>query len=298
MNNDSLWKLASEVEAALIAHYQPVFDHFCDTTGMDGPMIGLLLAALSFDPDVTNPARLLVRNPYTAAETFMARLWVAAEKGFMIENSPGEYRSTAIGRARLVDLVQEARESMARVDPLPLVDSERLASLLGLLVQSSLNSPPPPDTWSIRHAYRLMPAPRPPLPYIEQAISCLQGYRDDAHLAAWQKTGLTATALETLTLLWNHEASSLETLCQRLARRGHSPQVYNHALEDLRERGFVEDANHTARITPAGQAFRDGVERETEQYFFAPWGVLSEAHRESLGELLAHLRDKLNDQHE
>ena len=119
MNNDSLWKLAFEVEAAAIAHYQPVFDRFCDATGLDSPIVGLLLEALSFDLEATSPSRLLVRSPYTAVDAFMARLWVAAEKGFMIKGAPGEYRLTAIGRARTEDLVHEAREAMAKVDPLP-----------------------------------------------------------------------------------------------------------------------------------------------------------------------------------
>jgi hypothetical protein len=258
-------------------------------------MVSLLLAALSFDPAVTSPARLLVRRPYTAADTFMARLWVAAEKGFMIENSPGEYRLTAIGRARIVDLIHAAREQMEKADPLPLVDSERLANLLGFLVHASLNTLAPLDTWSIRHAYRLMPAAYPPLPFTEQAISCLQAYREDAHLAAWHQTGLTATAMETLTLLWRSEADSLEAICQRLARRGHSPQVYSHALEDLRERSYVEGPDSAPRVTASGRIFREALEQETEEYFFAPWLVLSDEHRQILRDTLARLRDSLSE---
>ncbi len=295
MNNDSLWKLACEAATALVPRYQPVINHFCETSGLDGPIVSLLLAALSFDPGVTSPARLLVRRPYTAAETFMARLWVAAEKGFMIENSPGEYRLTAIGRARMIDLIHAARKKLEEEDPLPPGDSERLANLLGFLVHSSLNTRAPLDTWSIRHAYRLMPAPCPPLPYTEQAISCLQAYWEDAHLAAWHQTGLAATAMETLSLLWRGEADSLETICQRLARRGHSPPVYSRALADLRERNFVEGSDRAPRVTPAGRAFRDGVELVTEEYFFLPWAVLSDEHRQFLSETLTRLRDSLGD---
>ncbi len=294
MNNASLWKLVFEVEAAVIAHYQPVFDRFCDITGLDSPMVGLLLEALSFDLEATSPSRLLVRNPYTAVDTFMARLWVAAEKGFMIENAPGEYRLTAIGRARTEDLIHEARAVMAKVDPLPPADTGRLADLLVLLGQSSINTPPPPEPWSLRHCFKMMPPPRPPLPYIEQAISCLHGYRDDAHLAAWQRTGLSATALETLTLLWRGQATSLETVCQHLARRGHSSQVYSHALQDLRERGFVEGSDSAPQISPSGRVYREEVEKDTERYFFTPWAILSEAQRDDMAGLLRRLRDGLN----
>lgn len=71
----------------------------------------------------------------------------------------------------------------------------------------------------------------------------MSGYRDDAHLAACPRSnrgGLSATALETLTLLWRGEADSLAAVCQRLSRRGQSPYVYAEALKELRTRGFVE----------------------------------------------------------
>jgi hypothetical protein len=293
MDNCSLWKLTCEAGEAIAIQYEPVFERFRNSSGLDRPILGLLLAALSFDPEVTSPGKLLVRIPYTAADTYMARLWVAAEKGYMIEVTPGEYRLTAFGRARVETVVDQARVVMDSYDPLPAVDSEKLAALLGSLVQISLNTPPPPSTWSIKHSYHLMPAPQPPLPYIDQAISCLMAYRDDAHLAAWQETGLSATAMETLTLLWNGEANSLETICLRLARRGHSPQVYSHALEDLRERGFTEGSDRNVLITTAGRDFRNGVEEVTDHFFFAPWGQLHDAQRGDLANLLQSLRDEL-----
>ncbi|MDP2976702.1 MAG: hypothetical protein Q8N45_10895, partial [Anaerolineales bacterium] len=74
-------------------------------------------------------------------------------------------------------------------------DSQRIALLLCRIVEKSLETPPPPDTWSICLSYKLMPETEPPLPYIEQAVSCLNGYRDDAHLAAWKPGGLDAPAL-------------------------------------------------------------------------------------------------------
>jgi hypothetical protein len=214
----------------------------------------------------------------------------------MIEGAPGEYRLTAIGRARTEDLIHEAREAMARVNPLPLAEANRLAHYLVSLVQSSINTPPPPEPWAVQHSYKMMPPASPPLPFIDQAISCLHSYRDDAHLAAWQKTGLSATALETLSLLWRGEADSLEMICQRLARRGHPPQVYSLALQDLRVRGFVSGQDSTPQVTPSGKAFREEVEEDTNRFFFAPWIILTEAQIEDMADLLLRLKDGLNDE--
>jgi len=180
---------------------------------------------------------------------------------------------------------------MADVDPLPPVDSQRLAGLFDRLVQSSLNTPPPPDTWCISLSYKLMPAAHLPLPYTEQAISCLAGYRDDAHLAAWQPSGLSATALESLTFLWRGEADSLDAVCEKLAHRGHPRQVYAGALAELRERGFVAGPDSAPQVTEAGQTFRDQVEADTDRYFFAPWTCLDEAEKAELAGLLTRLRD-------
>jgi len=158
----------------------------------------------------------------------------------------------------------------------------------------------PGQEWSIKRPLKVALAthtevrpPSPSLPYIEQAISCLVGYRDDAHLAAWQPSGLSATALETLTFLWRGEADSLDTVCERLAHRGHPRRVYAEALAELRERGFIEGSEDAPRLTEAGRAFRDRVEADTDRYFFAPWVCLDDAEKVELADLLTRLRDGL-----
>lgn len=143
--------------------------------------------------------------------------------------------------------------------------------------------------------YLRMPAASPPLPYIEQAISCLGAYRDDAHLAAWQPSGLSATALETLTFLWRGEADSLNALCERLTHRGHPSHVYAKTLAELRERGFIEGPDSAPHVTEAGQTFRDQVEADTDRYFFAPWACLDDAEKAELADLLTRLRDGLRE---
>jgi hypothetical protein len=288
MEDQILWRLARQAWTALGSRFMPVLEGLAAESDLDLPTWGLLLAAPTFEPETTSPARLQVRGPYTAAEGYRGRLDMAAGAGYFEELAPGEYRLTKAGRAGVQRTLELARAAMAGADPLPLADSRRLADLLDRLVRASLNAPPPPGTWSIDLSHRLMPSPEPPLPYVEQAFSCLGGYRDDAHLAAWQPSGLGATALEALTYLWRGEADSLDALCERLAHRGHPRQVYAQALDDLRDRGFV-----AGPVTEAGRRFRDRVEADTDRYFFAPWACLDSAEREELASLLARLRDGL-----
>jgi len=312
MNDHELWDLIRQAYAAIARHYDPVAERITAESGLDARTWGALLAVFTFDltPSPLHPpspllagegkggwgvgARyFLVRGPYTAAEAYQSRLAAAANKGYLAEGALGEYRLTEAGRTATARFVAELRTAMAQSDPLPPAEAARLASLLDRLVQASLHTPPPPDTWSISLADKLMPAADPPLPYIEQLISCLTAYRDDAHLAAWRPSGLSATALESLTLLWRGEADSLEALGQKLAPRGHPRQVYAQALAELRQRGFITGPDETPRLTEAGRAFRDQVEADTDRYFFAPWACLDADGKEELVSLLIRLRDGL-----
>ncbi len=138
-----------------------------------------------------------------------------------------------------------------------------------------------------------MPELTPPLPYIEQTVSCLNAYRDDAHLAAWMPSGLDALTLETLTLLWRGEADSLEAVCEKLKGRDHPRQVYADALGELRKRGCLEGTDASPRLTEAGKAFRERIEQDTDRYFFTPWSCLTGAEKVELASLVTHLRDGL-----
>jgi hypothetical protein len=295
ITNEALWGLAHEAWAALGPHFMPILERRSEESGLDTRTWGLLLAALTFEPETITPERLRVRMPYMAADTYLAQLACAAETGHLEEVTPGEYRLTEIGRTDAQRSVKEVRMAMAGADPLPPADSERLAHLFDRLVQAALDTAPPPDTWSICLSYKLMPSPSPPLPYVEQALSCLAVYRDDAHLAAWQPSGLSGTALETLTLLWRGEADSLEAVCEKLAHRGHPPQVYAEALARLRERRLIKGPDSAPRLTETGQRFRDQVEADTDRYFFAPWNRLDDAEKAELTSLLTRLRDGLKE---
>ena len=253
-------------------------------------MWGLLMAVKSFEPEETTPAHLIVRSPYTSIEFYQQRLETARRDGFLDVVSEGSYRLSPTGRACVDSLIAQARAVMADVDPLPQPNSILLAELLDRIIQASFTIPPPPEKWSIQLSYKLMPPPQPALPYIEQEFTALAGFRDDAHLAAWQVSGLSATALETLTLFWNGEATSLDSLCKRLERRGQTCHIYKDSLEELRRLGYLQGSDHAPWITGAGRVFRNRVEDDTNRYFFAPWACLSNKDKKTLADLLTDLK--------
>ena len=131
-----------------------------------------------------------------------------------------------------------------------------------------------------------MPVAELRLPLIEQAITCLSSYRDDAHLAAWRPSGLSPTALESLTLVWREQAASLSELFERLASRGRPQAEYARAIEELRKRDYLSGPDEALRLTSAGKAFRQQVEQDTDRMFYAPWGCLNAADRSRMAALL------------
>lgn len=295
LDQQALWRLARQTAAAITPVYQPAFEQFQTTRHVDGWTVGLLMAALSFEPQPISPALLSIRGPYTAAEAYLNKLEAAARANFLVEVDPGKYHLTAHGRLDIQNLMDQGRTLMAEFDPLPQDESRRLAKLLDQLVRACLEEPSPPGKWCVRHAWKLMPLFEPPLPYSEQALSCLSAYRDDAHLAAWQSSGLSAVALEALTYIWREEAHSLDALDQKLSYRGHPSSVYANALIQLRKMELIAGADHSLRLTAHGRAIRDQIEKTTEDFFFRSWSVLNEDQKTELADLLLKLRDRLQE---
>ena len=286
MDDRAIWDLILNTWSALGAHYESVLERYSLEIGLPSRGWSILLAVLSFEPESTTPAHLMVRGPYTSSETYLEQLVAVTEKGLVTEVSKGQFRLTSTGREWTNNLVTDVRSVMAAVDPLPRVDSNRLSDLLEKLVASCLDNPPPPDTWSIRLSRKLMPEKDSPQPFIEQAFSCLAAYRDDSHLAAWRQSGLPATALETLTYLWRSQVHSVDNILEQLSHRGHPDQVYIDALKELRTRGLIEGSDGDLRITVDGRFFRDQVEAGTDKYFYAPWKCLNKLERQKMTHLL------------
>jgi len=293
MENSRLWNAIHEAWSGLTVKFEPLVERECAQKGFDQRTWGLMLAVLTFEPEDTTPAHLLVRSPYSSAEAYMMRLKSAAGLGLLAEIKPGRFRITDAGRSLSLQIAVTIREAMAHMDPLLPTDSGRLAVLIERLVQACLDTLPPPDPWSIRLSTKLMPKLNPPMPFIEQAFSCLAAYRDDAHLAAWQRSNLSAMALETLTLFWRGEVTSLDELCNKLYFRGHPSQTYQHVLADLRENGLITGPDQAPWVTGKGRVVRNEIEADTDRFFYAPWSCLNTDEKLEVFDLVSRMRDGL-----
>lgn len=286
MDDHSLWKLIREVWVKIEASFDPAIKPIVANSGLSMREWMLLVAALTFEPEDTTPSHLLVRGPYTSSDQYLIGLENAADLGYLENLSTNRFRLSEDGRNAVMDFIEVAREAMEAAELIDGTDARELADLLECLVKNSLETPPPPNTWSINLSYKLLPTKQPPMPYIEQAISCLSAYRDDAHLASWQSSGLSAIALESLTLIWIGQVSGIDQLTEKLSSRGHSEKVYLDALAELRGHKYISGIPNMLRVTEEGKLFRDRVEASTDHYFFTPWSCLNADEKDQMAEIL------------
>ncbi len=294
MHATDLWPLVEEARRALGSHYDPAMERAAADSGLPSPEWSLLFPALTFEPDSFTVKRLRIRNPYSAPHVFQARLERLVNLGALTPEGEESYRLTEAGRAAIRQVIQAAYASMAPLSPLPAEDLEDLAGLLRTVVQASLDALEPPGKWCIVNSRAIDPGDDAPVMVrIDQYITDLAAYRDDAHLAAWQPLELSGHAWEAFTVLWRGEAGTAEEVQARLPRRGYSTSDYAEALRDLADRGWAAGDSGRFQLTAQGRDLRQEVEERTDRYFFAPWAILNESETGRLRNLTAQLRDGL-----
>ncbi len=288
MKHLDLWPLMWQAWGALTAHYGPAIDHAAEELGIPlGEWYGWLQAAYLFEPEPVSARRLHMRSAYTAPARLEAYLVKGVHLGLLEPIGGGEYRLTEAGRAGVEHNIEAAYAAMASLRPLPESELKRLASLLGRLVEANLATPESPGKWCLRIARRYDPGVEAPvMERLDQYLSDLSAYRDDAHLASWRQHGVSGQAWEAFTLVWRGEAATLDELYGKLARRGFAREDYVRALQELVERKWVTESEGHYSATGLGDALRQEAEAETNAYFYAAFEWLTEAEIADLRDLL------------
>lgn len=293
MDNPGLWRKIESSWRAIQAIFQPQLASLYQDTKLESPEWGVLIAALNFEPDFITPAHLMVRSPFMAAEALQERLSDLQASGFLKAAFKGKYRLTEEGRSAVRRFIHTVREAMVAEDPLSRKDGARLAMLLDRLLAAVREQPPPPNHWSLDLSYKLMPALKPPMPFIEQVMTCLNAYWNDAYIHTWRESGMSATSLEILTLLWHGEAQNFDQICACLAHRGHDCRVYEDVVRELISKDLIDEGDDAIWITTSGRIFRNQIEAETENLFYKAWDVLSTDEKNELAGLLDRLELEL-----
>lgn len=289
-----LWDVVLKVQVALGAKYRPANESINQETGLEQPAWSLLITALSYEPEVISTAQLRKRNPYSAPSLSDQRLETLRARGWLEAHPPLEFRLTESGRAQGNSILRTLRAYHATIQPLPAVEMNRVEEMLGRMVTAAADAATPPGTWCLTRARRVSPPDAAsPTTRVDYHLSCLNAFRDDSHLAAWQAHEVDGEDWELFTSIWRGERKTLEELSAELAFRGQPSGVYPAALKRLVARGWVTETNDVYSPTAAGKALREQVESTTDQFFSQAESALTEPQAQELGALMAKLLDAL-----
>jgi hypothetical protein len=295
MNNLDLWPLIWKTLDSLTAHYGPAIDHAAEELGIPlGEWYGWVMAAPLFEPQPVSARLLHVRAAFTNPVKLDADLARGVQLGLLEPGPAGEYRLTEKGQAGVEHLIQTAWTAMNKLSPLPQADLLRLADLLKRVDDGCLAAPEPPDKWCLRIERHYDPGvDAPVMPRLDQYLSDLVAYRDDARIAVRESYGVSGQAWEASGLLWRGVAMTLDELCERLARRGWSREDYKAAVQELIDRGWVTGDEAEYVVTDLGRAVREEAKDRRDDYFHRPFGCLDEDELDELEQLLTRLCDVL-----
>lgn len=249
-----------------------------------------LVQALEFDPEPLTVELLRVRDVYGSPRIVRALLDLMTSEGWLSRDGEERYWLTEAGRAVLVCVRDHPRHLLAQLTPLAPQMASYLVALFDRLIRASLHTATPAGNWCLRHSrHRAPEGSAPILVQLQQHFADFNAFRDDAHMAAWQPQQIEGSVWEAFSLVCNGSAPSAEAMCTQLSHRGYACFEYREALALLARRGWVktDDAAELYHPTEAGRIVRAEVEQLTDQYFYAPWSVLTD---EEITEVPALLR--------
>ena len=237
------------------------------------------------------------RDPFSNPEQF-ERLFVRLNiKGWIEPMLDGSYRVTEKAREMARYLIEAGDVQLADFSSMPDEDLKRLVILLKQIVNECCSAPEPPEKWAILKRFRVADEHYPPIMQIREYLMDLFAYRDDSHLSAsrpyFNDAGIVWIVLG---LLWRGLAANVEQIAEKMEFRGYEVEDYDIAVQAAVELGWAEQANtlDTFRLTAAGTQLREQAEKLTNEYFYAPWAVLTQVETDELYDLLLRLREGLS----
>ena len=236
------------------------------------------------------------RDPFSNPEQF-ERLFVRLNlKGWIEPLQDGSFQVTGKARETARFLIQVGDVQLSDFDSMTDRELKRLIILLKQLVMESCLAPEPPGKWAILKRFRVTDEHYPSIMQIREYLMDLFAYRDDSHLSAsrpyFNEAGIVWIALGAL---WKGEAVNAGQMAEKMAFRGYDTEDFEIAVQAAMELGWVEEGNHpdAFRLTGPGKQLREHAEQDTNEYFFAPWSVLTQEEIAELHELLTRLYETL-----
>lgn len=255
-----------------------------------------LLRTAGVSPAPLAGDRFAALTPYFANRRRQQMLENALQRGLLAAEQPGRYRLTDQGRDALSAFFDYAQAAIAGAPVLPQPEMEELAALLRRIVLATEKLPLPQSKANLHSSRWTDPGPQaPPAVQVDQYLTDLLYFREDAHLYSWQAYGVDGRSWEAFTCISRDEANTPSDLARLLATRGYEEEDYAAAIRHLLNKGWIEQAAGRWQVSGSGRALRDVAEMVTNRLFFAAWRALNEAELERLNTLLVNLAHSLRE---
>jgi Mn-dependent DtxR family transcriptional regulator len=252
--------------------------------------------AYGLEPEPLTAVLLQQMTPYANSQTQAEWLLETVEKGFLQTVGDNSCRLTASGRAPVEAFFTAARQAIAPLAPLVPAEMARLAELLAQIIAATEALPTPALKTHMRISRRTDPGPAAvPATKIDQYLTDLLRFRDDAHLAAWVNLGVDGRTWDAFSAVWREDNISAASLAETLSNRNFTADDYAASLDELLNMGWVQDADGAYRLTESGLKIREEAEETTNRYYFSGWSALTAAESAELDDLLAALRRRLQE---
>jgi hypothetical protein len=272
----------------------PILTEKAKLLGLTPQEADYLLAIPSFEPNPVSAATFRIRSPYTAESLYNARLNTSMMHGYLESAGVGAFYVNNAGMDVINALNLAIHESISSFQTLRTRELTDFAEHLRKLSDVCAWCAEPPGHWSIQHTRRLDPGISASLMVqVDQRLSELKAFRDDAHLASWRNLIEDGHAWDILTQLWAGEPRSAEELNTALSRRGNSLDQTKRALVLLIKKGWVYAKGIDVKITALGMNVRNSAEENTDLYFYTPFGTISTFELERTYELLLKHRREI-----
>ena len=236
------------------------------------------------------------RDPFTNPEQFEKAFARFDVKGWIFPLPEDRYQVLRKAQDAVRQIVRAGDDELAKFDLMSESELKQLINLLKQIWTAIAETPEPPEKWAVSTRFHTATADSPMIVLIREFFMDLFAYRDDAHLAsARPHFGQAGIVWDVLGAIANGSAVNARQMAEKMTFRGYEENEYEIAIQAAAEIGWVElaDELNTFRPTAKGREIRAQVERQTDEYFYRPWSVLTDEELDSLYSLLTKLHDKL-----
>jgi hypothetical protein len=229
------------------------------------------------EPEPFGLAHIYQCIPYVNPELFQQDFEGAVRRGWLTIHPEGGYRASNKGKQYHACLKREVADIYKQLRTLPVMQLNRLDALLSEIIDSISNKSSLDDKPAFEMELRLASGEKNTLQKICCKLSQLLAFREDAYLNAWMAQDVNSYVWEAFSLIYKGKAQTAAGLTSRLKNhRYYDEDVYQKALDELTDRGWIQNCGRKYEPTDEGIRILAEVARMMTLYFFEPWEDMQE----------------------